>query len=323
MDRRDFLKSSLAAGAASFAPGLAQNLRTRHFIWIVNGNGSRKADWYDNAGLCPNLSRMARQGFVYEASYNNTVSGHENSWSELLTSTPAGNADAGSATLLHHIHSAYDDSASNYWLLDGARDVASAVSSAGRLTPDERERVRDFAAETLRDADRQLFADARGFALIPEILKAFKPKILIFHQVGHDIAHGNGGYPRVESGYSEYQQVCKNTDEQIGKIFDFVNSDPYFSRTTTILVRPEFGRDDEVTKYGELHHSTGFYQAHHSAEIWWGPDIRIGVNQNLKNRLDVAPTIARMFNVDMPSALGRVRTELFKKTNCDSGVFSL
>ena len=308
MDRRDFLKSGLAAGAVSFVPQLSPNLQTRHFIWIVNGNGSRKADWYENSSLCPNLSRIAREGFVYEESFNDTVSRHDNSWIELVTGLPVRDPSALSPTVLQRIRDAYEDRASNYWLLKGGGDIQSAASSTGQLMPDERRRVQDFSEATVGDRHRV------GLMLLPEILKAFKPRILIFHQSDHDVAHGNGGYPRAESGYSEYLQVCKTTDEQIGKIFDFVKSDPYFSRTTTILVRPEFGRDDEVTRYGELHHSTGFYQAHHSAEIWWGPDIRIGVDQNLKNRLDVAPTIARMFNVDMPSALGQVRTELFNKT---------
>jgi hypothetical protein len=306
MDRRDFVKSALAAGAASFVPGLRQNFRTRHFIWIVNGNGSRKADWYENAGLCPNLSRMAREGFVYEESYNDTVSRHDNSWAELITGIPVRDARSLSPTLMQHVRNTYEDRASNYWLLNGSCDLLKASSSTGQLTTDESRHVQGFLEATCGERDRD------GLTLVPQILRAFKPRILVFHQSDHDVAHGNGGYPREESGYSEYLQVCKTTDDQIGKIFDFVKSDPYFSRNTTILVRPEFGRDDEVTRYGELHHSTGFYQAHHSAEIWWGPDIRIGVSRSLKNRLDVAPTIAGMFNVSIPDGLGQVRADLFK-----------
>src|SRR5205085_824058 len=119
-------------------------------------------------------------------------------------------------------------------------------------------------------------ADAIGLALIPKVMAAFKPKVLIYHQVGHDAAHGSGGFPQRETGYSEYEKVCRTTDEQIGRIFDFVKHDPYFSRQTAIVIRPECGRDDEVTPYGELHHSTGYYQSHHSAELWWGPDIKRG-----------------------------------------------
>jgi hypothetical protein len=271
----------------------------------VNGNGSRKID-YQNSSLCPNLSRIAREGFVYEESYNDSVSRHDNAWRELVTGFPVRENAPFSPTVLQHIHRAYNDRAANYWLLDDSSDLMSASSSCGQLTPDEKRLVREFRAATIGESNRI------GLMLVPEILRAFKPRILIFHQSDHDVAHGNGGCPRAESGYSEYLQVCRNTDEQIGKIFDFVKNDPYFSRTTSILVRPEFGRDDEVTRYGELHHSTGYYQAHHSAEIWWGPDVRIGMDQTLKNRLDVAPTIARMFNVDMPFVLGQVRTELFQ-----------
>ena len=93
---------------------------------------------------------------------------------------------------------------------------------------------------------------------------------------------------------------------------DFVKADPYFSKTTTIVIRPEFGRDDEINMYGELHHSYGYDQTCSSAEIWWGPDIRAGVDKGLKNRMDIVPTITKLFNVDATHALGQVHPEMFK-----------
>src|SRR2546423_8883329 len=88
MNRRDFLKSGLAAGAACMIPETSRNFHTRHVIWIVNGNGSRKKDWYQNSSLCPNFARVVREGFVYEESFNETVSRHTDSWNELITGRP-------------------------------------------------------------------------------------------------------------------------------------------------------------------------------------------------------------------------------------------
>jgi len=63
----------------------------------------------------------------------------------------------------------------------------------------------------------------------------------------------------------------KSTDEAIGVLFDWIQRHPDFSKNTAIVVRPEFGRDDEVTANGHLHHSYGFYYTHRVATIFWGP----------------------------------------------------
>jgi hypothetical protein len=106
--------------------------------------------------------------------------------------------------------------------------------------------------------------------------------------------------------------VCRTTDVQVGRIVDFVKRDAYFSGKTAIVIRPEFGRDDEPNMYGELHHSEGFYQTHRSAEIWWGPDFKVGVDKSLKNRRDFAPSLLKLFNVNATDAMGQVHPEMFK-----------
>src|SRR5215475_6535594 len=88
MNRREFLSSFGAAViGAHLIPEKTHNFQTKHLIWIINGNGSRKKDWYQNPGLCPNFARLASEGFVYEESFNETVSRHDQSLYELTTGT--------------------------------------------------------------------------------------------------------------------------------------------------------------------------------------------------------------------------------------------
>jgi hypothetical protein len=367
MNRRDFFKVAAAGGAvalhrsrvdAGLIPETSHNFKTRHVIWIINGNGSRKKDWYENPSLCPNYARLATEGFVYEESHNDTVSRHEQSWVEAITGNRFQPDLLANPTPLHYVRKAYNDRATNYWYISGAssfrqwkrdpryfsanhpefgENTRPVLFNAAFVRPDrqfqdaglserEKSQIQDFIQAMvqarvcevgLKEAPipREPFVgDALGFTLIPEVMKAFKPRILIYHQVGHDVAHGAGGYPRLQTGYSEYEKVCRTTDKQLGRIFDFVKNDPYFSKTTTIVIRPEFGRDDEITRYGELHHSTGYYQAHRSAEIWWGPDIKVGADKTLKNRMDLVPTLTKLFNVNAPYAIGQVHPEMFKDT---------
>ena len=93
MDRRDFMKSMGAIGTGLMAGGRLMaapatpslDLKTKHLIWIINGNGSRKKEWYENPQLQPNYARIVKESFVFEEDHNNTVSEHGNSWTELLT----------------------------------------------------------------------------------------------------------------------------------------------------------------------------------------------------------------------------------------------
>ena len=63
--------------------------------------------------------------------------------------------------------------------------------------------------------------------------------------------------------------------------------------------------------YGELHHSEGYPQTMSSAELWWGPDFRKGVCREIKNRVDIVPSITKVFNVDAVFAAGRIMRKCF------------
>lgn len=377
MNRREFLSrtgltaAAIGAGAqpiiSSAAPQTSYNFKTKHLIWIINGNGSRKQEWLEKTTLSPNYARLVKEGFVYNEDHNETVSNHGDSWTELLT----GNRHQGGTPLYptppNYIRKAHGDKATNYWYVNGvsyyrqwryntkyytahpdfgentrpvsmtathiywpdmkrtpAEVVAQEFPDMG-LTAVEKKDMEAFIDATYKQRlwdfnlkfppiPRDPFVgDALGLAVIPEVLKAFKPKMIIYQQVGHDTGHGNGGYLRQQTGYFEYEKVCKTTDEQLGRIIDFVKNDPYFSQNTAIVVRPEFGRDDEVNMYGEVNHSFGYYQCHRSASIWWGPDFKAGRSDLLVNRNDVVPTLCKMFNVEAPYAIGQVRDHLFRE----------
>jgi hypothetical protein len=217
MNRRSFLKVA-AVAAFDERPGRRPPLQIRHVILIVNGGGTRKKDYYEDAGLAPNVRRIASEGFVFEEDHCDTVSSHEEAFLELV-------------------------------------------------------RGLDYRyVESLR--------------LIPKLMRQEKPRILVCRELAHDAGH---------DGYEEYLAAVRATDRRIGTIFDWIKNDTYFSRNTAVVIRPEFGRDDEVNQYGQLHHSFGYYYTHRVASIFWGPDIKSGVDKTtVINRLDMAPMLAEL-----------------------------
>src|SRR2546422_10885397 len=58
---------------------------TEHLIFIVNGGGARKKDYYENDSLCPNIRKIASEGFVFEEDHCERIASHNAAFRELLT----------------------------------------------------------------------------------------------------------------------------------------------------------------------------------------------------------------------------------------------
>lgn len=154
--------------------------------------------------------------------------------------------------------------------------------------------IRDYIGESIQ---------LEGLSKVPGVLEHYRPRVLICREMTHDIGH---------ESFESYRDAVKATDEAIGRIFSFVKDHPAFARNTAIVIRPEFGRDDELTAKGQLHHSYGFYSTHRVASIFWGPDFRRGIDRRtVISALDMAPTLARIFGVSAVHAQGDVISGLF------------
>ena len=131
-----------------------------------------------------------------------------------------------------------------------------------------------------------------------------------------DDAHADAGFWDYDTDYEQYRRHIAATDELIGNLHDFIESDPYLRDTTSILLRPECGRDDEVNVYGQLHHSQGNYYAHNVWTLGVGPDFRRGaVFPEQVMRRDLCPTVVYLLTGrDIAGHVtGSVRTQMFRE----------
>jgi hypothetical protein len=256
MNRRSFLNGMvIGATAASLSPvaSTAAIGRSRHLIFIVNGGGARKKEYYESPSYAVNVRRIAREGFVYEQDHCPCVASHDVAFRELIQGHESKPAHAMAPTIMDYI---------------GHGMQISSVSA------------------------------------IPEVLQRYQPRIIVCRQSDHDVAHG---------GYERYIRVILETDDAIGRVFDWVKGHPVFRLNTSIVIRPEFGRDDEVNDLGELHHSYGFYYTHRVASIFWGSQFNRGVDRTtVIQSVDMAPTLAKLFGVNAMFAEGRVAPGLFR-----------
>jgi hypothetical protein len=250
MNRRSFIQLSAMAAPGFFRPDPP---RTRHVIFIINGGGVRKKEYYEDGTLGRNLRKLARDGFTFTEDHCERVASHEEAFTELVQGRAC----------------------------EGGRQMYPTMF--------------DYIGSSCM---------VRSIDCIVPALANQKPRLVLCRETGHDIAHHQ---------FEMYVNAVKRTDEAVGRVFDWVRNHPYFSRHTTIVVRPEFGRDDEVNRDGSLHHSYGFYYTHRVATIFWGPDFNKGVDSTtVLHACDMAPTLTKLFGIDAMYAEGRVAPGLFR-----------
>jgi hypothetical protein len=125
------------------------------------------------------------------------------------------------------------------------------------------------------------------------LMLEFNPRVLVLRDMRQDKGHDD---------YEEYVKAIRDLDRNVGRIFEGVKGDSSLREKTAIVIRPEFGRDDIVNCFGQLHHSPGFYYTHRVASIFWGPGIEPGVERKrIVNLRDLSVRIASLLR---PSPAG-------------------
>lgn len=186
-------------------------------------------------------------------------------------------------------------------------------------SPTERKRIEAWIASVLTSKRDELpstrtpvverevqMGDCQALHLAGDILKAFEPRMLTIQILG--LADASDDH-----GYETYLRHIETTDELIGNLWRRIQSDPRLCATTSLLIRPDCGRDSEVNRYGRLGVSPGDEHAHSVWTLGLGPDFEKGrvVTERVERR-DLAPTITYLMSGRSAEyASGRVRARMF------------
>lgn len=184
--------------------------------------------------------------------------------------------------------------------------VTDAIARRSYVPPSTREPLIDRPAQ---------YGDAQVLTLAPEILKAFRPKILTLQICGLADAHADFGHRSLRTGYTDYTRHVRTTDELIGRLWRAIENDPGLRGKTALMLRPDCGRDTNVDAFGQLGHTEGDYHAHYVWSMALGPDFETGaVVTEPVSRRDLAPTITYLMSGERAEhATGHVRTQMFRK----------
>jgi hypothetical protein len=203
--------------------------------------------------------------------------------------------------------------------LDLRRRVETQVEAGLGHSRQEREQIVEFIAD-LR-ARRAWLPGGTGPATRPavpavqqhdavclrvatEVLKAFRPRLITVQLLGFDEAHRS---------YRHYVRHISAIDEIVGAMWDEIQADAALRATTALFIRPDCGRNDEVSHGGRLDHAHGDCGAHYVWSLAAGPDFKRGATiTDRVNRRDWAPTITYALSGGRALfSTGAVRSQMF------------
>lgn len=113
--------------------------------------------------------------------------------------------------------------------------------------------------------------------------------------------------------WANYNAGIASTDHYIAGIWSYLQSDPYYANSTTLIVTNDHGRHLDNHLDGFISHGDDCEGCRHIEFIAAGPDFKKGAMLPYDyEQTDISKTIAALLGFDMPTSNGKVMKELLK-----------
>lgn len=182
----------------------------------------------------------------------------------------------------------------NVWLVTSkAKLVVLASEKSDRFTPVKSSCGYD---KTTRD-------DALTFAEAIRIMDAYTPDVMFISFMEPDVS-GHAGV------WSDYLAAITRTDALIGKLFDYITTDPDYAGKTDLIITNDHGRHSDGVNGGFAGHGCTCEGCAHIMCVAYGPDFRKGFATDYEyQQIDIAATSAYLLGFRFPGSDGNVMRE--------------
>jgi hypothetical protein len=281
--------------------------KTRH-VFIVVMDGVRYSETFgDNThALIPHLyNDLKPEGALFTNFYNRGITitrqGHSTLISGTWQSIPNGGPRLTRPTLFEYYRDEKSVPATKCWSIFGKGQYAFEPYSSHPAYGSRY--AGQYASGGGRDnplSENTIEGNVAVLNKVMEVMKKDQPDI-VFINFGYTdhVAH-------VSSDINNYYAAIKNTDEQMWKLWNAIQSDPYYRDSTTVFFTNDHGRHThDFQNHGD--HCEG---CEHVMLLVLGPDTKKGVVMDKEAlQIDVAPTVAELLGFQTPLATGRVLSE--------------
>ncbi len=280
-----------------------QNLKTENVVIIVIDGPRFSETWGDpTKSLIPYMAgELARQGIHYNWFYNNGPS---------FTSAGHTALTTGHYQLMQNDGSEFPQRASifQYWLsatqspptkscIITSKEKLYILADCSNLA--WRGRFNPFF-DTANREDKETFDTAIRY------FDQYKPKLSLIHFRGPD----HNGHANDWEGYLN---SIIETDQYVYEFWQYLQNHSYYKGKTTLFVTNDHGRHLDNVRNGFISHGDFCEGCLHINLFAIGPDFQAGITINEHRELiDLAPTIARLLQINSFEFRGEILHELFK-----------
>jgi hypothetical protein len=185
--------------------------------------------------------------------------------------------------------------------IDGSVAAATAQLRTGGSPPDVQERIRKYVLDELSGNVKKIespgLRDIMAVHYGTNLLAVFKPTLLVMALVYHDLGHGNA---------ARYQQVLRKNDAEIGRLWETIQKDEYLKATTSLVIMPEFGRNERENNKGGLDHDDKGPNHLQVFLVGAGPDFKRGELKGVTlDAADITPTLLHLLGVPFNPPAGK------------------
>jgi hypothetical protein len=147
--------------------------------------------------------------------------------------------------------------------------------------------------------------DELSMYIVKRLMREQSPSLLWVTMHDIDIAHSGA--------YSLYVDAIQRTDRLCAELWKAVQNEPEYAGNTTMLILPDFGRDDDSDPGGNgfQHHRTGDAASRTTWMVALGAGVRQGVVYDRPMQsIDLVPTVGAMMGFSANLSQGKPIQEL-------------
>jgi arylsulfatase A-like enzyme len=138
------------------------------------------------------------------------------------------------------------------------------------------------------------------------VCNQYRPDLLLINLKEPD-AIGHAG------DWNGYLNQIAKTDQYLARIWQYIQNDPYYKNTTTLVVTNDHGRHLDGVSNGFVSHGDNCAGCRHVECVMVGPDFKKGMYTDIyRDQRDISATIAELLHFEMPTGNGNVMREVFK-----------
>jgi hypothetical protein len=283
---------------------IESNYKTENIIVVIIDGPRFSETWgHPKKQYVPFLAkRLATKGIINQEFYNfgntQTISGH--------TATITGVYEIMNNNGLQY---PANPSFMQYWLAatKNSPEKAWIISSKKKLSVVGNSSNLNWRNSYLPSVDAENRSDLLTFDRIKSIMTDKGPNLIFINLSEPDRA----GH---QNNWNKFLEGIILTDSLLNEVVILADSLPQYKGKTTIFMTNDHGRHLDGIASGFKDHGDKCHGCTHLNFFAYGPDFHSNliINNQLREQIDIVPTIGHLLGIQMEHPEGKIMTELFK-----------